>query len=706
MPVISFFAIWLSFLAVSSLAAYLLGHRSHTQGQQSAAVLSAIPFAVLCFVLVALCCAACFGLLQAAALAVPVLGGIAAIALAWLLRRDAARGGGPCAFLLSLCKPGWLLTFGGSAALAVLLAWQQPLLTQWDEFSFWGTAAKVIWQNDTLYTFVQNTNLAARSYPPALPVLGYAFAVFSVEFAPWVVYAAYGVVTFAVFGVLVGLSNANKKAAAFGAVLCVLMPFMAESWGASQQLVAYTTTFADLMLGTLCAGACGLWYALAQKPVLRLAATAAAVAVLGLVKDVGLPLGLVVALVAALDCMFDKEGVPGAVQIKKHRWLCRAGYAVGVFVLLAAVAAAAYMGWAMHLAAVLEQDRSQTGGSANLSTAGMLVAGVKEMLGVDRSEKFTAILQAMLSAFFDRRVSVFGSGLRTVFVIGLLLLLALWLGRRNGGIARVLCFGAASGAGFLGYNFFQLLCYVYVFSDGDGRNLVSYARYMSIWYLFWMLGAVGLLLRAVGEKYTNSDKNGEKYKMPFKNVALLAVTVCVLLCCGIQIDPVNTVLGRTGAQWAAQTQVEQRAQQVFDAVATGSRHNGKPQQALYDEKVLLVSQWDTGERWYRYSYALEPVSLYHAPGSNTIIPPFVETQEPVSEELRLDRENIRDFVIKQGITLLLMDVDDYDFHLEFGPLFTDGMTGFDAGECFVYRVVTTADGVYFTPWNTNGTGVA
>ncbi|MDQ9761409.1 hypothetical protein RFZ45_21540, partial [Acinetobacter baumannii] len=59
--------------------------------------------------------------------------------------------------------------------LALFLAWQQPMPTQWDEFSFWATAAKVVKNNDALYTMVAQTNLEARSYPAALPVLSYLF---------------------------------------------------------------------------------------------------------------------------------------------------------------------------------------------------------------------------------------------------------------------------------------------------------------------------------------------------------------------------------------------------------------------------------------------------------------------------------------------------------------------------------------------------
>ncbi len=669
MELFGFFVAWLWLLAVCCGLAVL------TKNKTAAAML---PLAVLCAALVLLCCAGCFGLLREGALV--LLGaGFVGFAAAWALRGRAFwRRAGQC-----LASPAWLLVFGGTGALALLLALRQPLFSEWDEFSFWGAAAKVVWQNGSLYTLVSDTNLAARSYPPALPLLGYLFSCLSPRFAPWLVYAGYGVLMLAVMGAAVGLAEQNKKAAVLGGLVCLLLPFAAESWTAGQTLRAYTTAYADLMLGLLAAGCLVLWYGLRQcPPAARLAVTGIGVAALALVKDVGLPLGLVVALAAAADCLADAG--PSAKTTGKRRLLTSAA----VFVLLAAVAAAAYMGWAAHLSAALEMDRSQAGGSAGLSTGGMLVQGVKELLGIGRSEKFTFVFRSMVVALLTVRVSVFGSGVVIAALVWALLALAALLRRAQAG--RALAFGIASTAGFAGYNFFQLLCYVYVFSDADGRGLASYPRYMSTWYLFWLLGAFALLLNAMAEEKcsTESIEPVEKYKTAKKNAVLLAVTAAVTLAVGLQVQPGRTLLGRNQAEDAYQRLIEQRAAQALQAVDDPTQ-----------EKVLLVSQWDDGGRWYRYAYALEPLALYKAQGDGTIVPPDVQPGLPAQITLWLGQENIAAFLREQGITLLLLDVDDYDFRNEFAPLFTDGMAGYDNGSCCVYRVQPTdgGAGVCFVP---------
>ena len=95
-----------------------------------------------------------------------------------------------------------------------------------------------------------------------------------------------------------------------------------------------------------------------------------------------------------------------------------------------------------------------------------------------------------------------------------------------------------------------------------------------------------------------------------------------------------------------------------------------------------------------YACALEPLPLYHANGDGTI----VSMEEPGQYPVRLDRSNIAAFLRETGCTLLLADVLDHYFCVEFEPMFTDGLAGYENGTCHVYRVEHGADGVVFVPW--------
>lgn len=677
MAVVSFFSMWLAVLVLSVFFACRKAGCCSTvcvKDKDASAAGAAVPLCVVCGVILVLFACGCAGVLRLGAWLVLMAGAAAAgwLAVAGLRQRGHKEAALAAALRGCVC-PAWLVAFGGSAVLAVFLAVRQPLFRQWDEFSFWGTAANAVWQHDALYTLVEQTNLEARSYPPALPLLSYAFSFLADRFAPWLLYAAYGVLSFSVFGAVTGLAGRSAAPAAFGAMACVLAPFAVECWSDGQVLNAYVTAYSDQILGILTAGGCAVWLC-AVRPAdgpLRggayaaaLAGTALVTAVLGLVKDVGLPLGLVVFLVCVLDHFCNDF-----LRCKKdaRAWL----RLVGVGAALAATAALAYMVWARHLAAALAMDRSETGGSAGLSTAGMLVSGVRELLGIGRTEKFAAVLSAMIQAVFTRRVTVFGTGAMTVAVIAVVLLAAFLLARR-GQRRRVVSFALASGTGFAGYWFFQLICYVYVFSEADGRGLVSYPRYMGIYYLFWLLGALAVLLCAA--------------KGRFGGLGVMAAGILLLLCCWLRIDAEDTFLQSSPVQWELQTVVEQRAQQAREAAAA----------APEPDRVLVVTQWDDGGRWYRYACALEPLPLYHVDGDGTI----VSKEEPGEFALRLDRSDIAAFLKANDCTLLVADVLDYYFCMEFAPLFTDALAGYENGTCHVYRVEYTdgGDGVVFVPW--------
>ena len=666
MKIASFLVMWLAQLALCLFFA-LRPWRQEKQlcpGPGEAG----LPLSVLCGMVLFALGMGFAGLLWAGVLCIVLAAVLAAGYTGYRLHRT----GGAAQSLRACLTPAWVLAFGGSLLLALFLAWQQPLPTQWDEFSFWATAAKVVKNNDMLYTLVGQTNLEARSYPAALAVLSYLYQWLAPAFTPWLLYAGYGVMYFSVFGAAVGLlGDRFTGKTVFAGLLCLALPFAVESWYPGQTLVAYTTAYADLMLGFLTAGGCILWllasHARPEAPLAggrfwsALCQTALVVLVLGLVKDVGLPLGLVVMLVCAAD-FFVCDVLRGPKE--GRRWL----RLLAVVLILTAAAGIAFYAWAVHLSAALSIDRAETGGSAQIGPVEMVTRGIRELLGIDRSEKFGAVLSAMAGAFFSRRVSVFGSGLRTVLVIGLILLLAVLL--EKGNRRRPVFFGLCAGAGFAGYYFFQLICYVYVFSDGDGYALASYERYMSTYYIFWLLGAAAVLLCAVSA--------GRKLAGP----GLTAVSLAVLLLCARAIPAENTLLGRTPAAWYPETLIQSRADQAIAAAGPG-------------DKVLLVSQWDDSARWYRYAYALDPVGLYHLRGDNTIVPPDAEVEGEYP--LTLDRESIGGFLAENDCTLLLLDVVDYDFWREFAPLFTDEMEGFlQQGRC-VYRVEADGDGVQFVP---------
>lgn len=77
-------------------------------------------------------------------------------------------------------KGFWIL----AVVLAGYFAWLQPYFLNFDEYSSWGTAAKLMTQNNQLYTLCETGLPWQMTELPALPLLSYFFQLFG-EFAPW-----------------------------------------------------------------------------------------------------------------------------------------------------------------------------------------------------------------------------------------------------------------------------------------------------------------------------------------------------------------------------------------------------------------------------------------------------------------------------------------------------------------------------------------
>ena len=70
----------------------------------------------------------------------------------------------------SFLQPGVVLFLVASVAMLVFLAIRQPLMSEWDEFSFWGISKHLLNIKDQLYTYYKSS-MIGNSTPPTLAVL-------------------------------------------------------------------------------------------------------------------------------------------------------------------------------------------------------------------------------------------------------------------------------------------------------------------------------------------------------------------------------------------------------------------------------------------------------------------------------------------------------------------------------------------------------
>ena len=121
--------------AVGSLSILLAGRTRCTP--------AAAPAVVLCAGMVWMSLAGCAGLLQA--------GGwvffAAAAASLGLEIKNKGRG-----LRRALQSPGFVLFMAGSVFFILLFAVRRPMFYQWDDFTFWGSAAKTTFEHQELYS--------------------------------------------------------------------------------------------------------------------------------------------------------------------------------------------------------------------------------------------------------------------------------------------------------------------------------------------------------------------------------------------------------------------------------------------------------------------------------------------------------------------------------------------------------------------------
>ena len=523
------------------------------------------PFAALCAAMVWFCAAGMLGVLIPAGWLF-----FALAAAAWVLAFVPAGAKQPAA---ALKEPGFAAFFVLSALLLAFFAWRQPMFSTWDEFSFWGTAAKIVKTSGGLYVNAEIGWAWVGTHRPALVVLGWFFQFFG-GYAEWRVLAGYDILLLSIFCALAAgcRKNAPRQwvpALAFG----FLLPFVITLYGTvSRPTDLYASALSDIPLGLTFGGALAVYYINEKK---ALWPTALALAALCLEKDTGFALALVAAGLIAADGSFGlvTEYTP------PRRWAKPAAGWAGLFV----TCGLSFWSWQKYLAVASVADTSNVGGTQQMGMAEMVLTGVKELLGIGRTEKFSAIMGGLVRALFTSRTTMIGP-----FAVAVALAFAMAAGaavltrdkalRRQAGLFAVL-----GTAGFAAYFFFIGLTYVYVFRDEVSDGLVGFERYMYPYLLGWLLAAAALVVRAMAAE-----------RVPgLLTTGFAAMTLALAALVWLRLPFSLTVFGGGSAAYAERWATRDEAMDVQAAVPENAH-------------IFFVSQGDDGSRWFLYSYELYP----------------------------------------------------------------------------------------------------
>ncbi|MEG1050106.1 MAG: hypothetical protein RSE24_06150, partial [Oscillospiraceae bacterium] len=156
--------------------------------------------------------------------------------------------------------PGVIFFILSCCFLFIILALQKPTLSQWDEFSFWGTSQKLTKYHGAIYSFY-DSSLIGKTTPPSLAVLSVFFQPVGQGYLEWKAFFAYDVLLFSSFAAWTAGVKKEKWHCVFMVFLFgFLTPFIFEVYTKIVYLVpVYMSVMADIPLGVVFAGAVAVY---------------------------------------------------------------------------------------------------------------------------------------------------------------------------------------------------------------------------------------------------------------------------------------------------------------------------------------------------------------------------------------------------------------------------------------------------------------
>ena len=629
----------------------------------------------------------------------------AAAALGFLLHKQRKQ-------VLHLLTPGFVLFLVFSALFIVLFLITRPMLSQWDEFVVWGTAAKVVKQSGQLYTLAQS-NLMARAQPPGLAVFGYMMQFFGSTFSEHKLIASYAILAVSAFAAATALWDDNRPGAVVSMFGMLSLPLLLESGGPGTASLVYLSVMADLPMAVLFGGGLCLYFGGGKKDEKLLLPFLAVAAALVNTKDMGLAFAAIALMIAGMDlliCQHKQFSFFGLTTWKA----CLAAFGAGVTALFAT-----YGGWLLHMKLALGLDRTDVGsGGESLGQLEMLIKGFKALFGIQPDAAFSEILKEMLGALPARpvwilNIGLFGGGGLALFLVILMVLVYASMLCPKGQRRQIIVFTFTSILGFAAYYLFLTFTYAYVFSTLESQSLAGYARYLLPYWMAWLMAAIVLLARSACVSPAKAGKSGKAKSSAAKSektAARIAVrnrgaARAVSMALSILLLSVIALQGNLRANFMQPNPSLYTQRRDIQSVLQTARNEGLRK----EDTVYLISQGDDAGRYYMFAYEMDAAltPLYAGPEqpqgnqSASLVRPGTE-EVNYRFPVECTAEQLSAHLKENGCTHILLDWTDGYILEEFGPLFSDGLNGWDGVDSYsggrrYYRIEWQGDTSLFVP---------
>jgi len=635
----------LSFAAVCGIAIFISLRYSISS--------AATPFISVCFMMMFLSVFGCFGLVK--------LGGYLYFLLALAAVIYVALGyKNNWKSLSAVITPGFVFFTAASIFVIVLFSIKQPMYIVWDEFSFWGTSIKLVKISGEMYTTAEIGWEWAATQKPGLIMNGYLYEFFG-TYQEWRACAGMDVLLFSVVSAAAAVFDTKNwhKSIPFIAV-AFLTPFAFSLYNTiTPPSSIYMSVMADIPMGMILSGTMCLYFALKDKKQ-GIGAVCIALAALTFVKDTALPLAMIAAVIVCADIIIVEKECD-FYKIK--------GFAGKIInsILVFVTPVIAFLAWTIYLGTVLNVDATgNVGGSEQMSMFGMLIEGVKQLLGIGTTEKFVQVMGQMLNNYFNVNLTVLGSGLRVTAVIIALVAVAFVTASSKKQKIRCVLYAVLSAAGFVAYYVFIGFCFVFVFKDAEAASLASYERYVYPYYIGWFLGAVMLVAQSAAQK---TQKFYGLARAPvFAIVLLMAMRLSNILLVGYTFIDFDTNF------------LQERREQV-DKSECIMEYIPDAQQ-----RIFFISQGDDGNRWFRYSSQLLPLQLAYSYGGGTICNADTETPEDSPYYIKISQQELIEYLRENNCGYIFVEQSDSYLEDGFGNMFDDDLENCKDGVSALYKI--------------------
>ena len=602
--------------------------------------LSLTPFVSTCFMMMLMAMFGCLGLVKVGGYAYFAVATAAVIYMVFSIKGNKGK-------LADMITSGFLFFFFASIFVIVLFSIKQPMYVVWDEFSFWGTSIKLIKINEEMYTTIPFGWAASPTQKPALIMNGYFYEFFG-NYQEWRAIAGMDVLLFSCISSLSALFEKKNwhKAVPFIAV-GFLTPFAFALYNTIYSpSYIYMSVMADVPMGMFFGAVFCLYFALGHKDK-NLWAICLAVAALSYVKDTALPLSMIAATIICFDIIFvQKEW--NFLKLKKI-----AGKSISCL-LVFSMPVVFFVLWTVYLEMFLNVTVvGNMGGSEQMSMAGMLIEGVKQLLGIGTTEKFAQIMGRMVSNYFNVSLTVLGTGLRlTIIILGFIGIAFITAGDKYHKI-RCALYAVLSTAGFVAYYVFIGFCYVFIFSGAEATGLASYERYIYPYYIGWFIGALALVAWSVVQK-----------KQKFYGVAqagLYAVILLMVLRLSNILIVGYTFIDFDGGYLSNRREEQRKAESIAEYITDT------------EQPIFFIGQGDDGGRWYRYLNQVAPLNLDNSFGGGTLCLPDTEIPDDSPYYIMISPQELLDYLDEKDCGYVFVERSDSYLTEGFGQLFSDNL---------------------------------